>query len=300
MPQIHSDSLNLYNLFYSVRRRLSEVTAGFWTDLEVYQALNRAHQDIAIKSNCLKKEVTVTTISSTQEYDLKDNSFGDIVNIDEDGVSFNINGSNTNRLPLIFKHKWQLNKEFPGWQGIAAGIPQYFYYDKTTKTIGLYPKPNSANAGAYLHINGSYRPRILHAGTASTGSSTTLTLASGSSTAPDPSNVDDYYNGIFIEIYDGTGQGDKAEITDYVGSTKVCTVNFTTTPDNTSVYGMIPQIPEEAHPIMEPYALWKLLSKGGSRTVLANNYRDEYFGELNSFIGDFGVDSGSINKETYR
>jgi len=299
MPFLHSENLNLYHLFKIVRRRLSEVTAAFWVDLEVYQALNKAIQDIAKRSRCLKKTITVTTVASTQEYDLKDEGFSDIIDISEDGVEFNTNGSS--RQPLNFKTIAQLNKEEPGWRDVAASIPRDYYYDKSSKTIGLHPKPNSSNAGAYLFVSGYYRPRVLHAGTAAAGSATTLTLAAASATAPAPSPVDDYYNGIFMEINDGTGEGEIAEITDYDGSTKVCTVNFTTTPDTTTIYGMVPQIPQEAHPLIEPYALWKLLSKGGSRTVLANNYRDEYFSDLASFMGDFTeTDDQKIVVDTYR
>ena len=298
-PQLHSENLNLYYLFQSVRRRLSEITAGFWLDLEVFSALNKGQFDIAKKSRCLKKTVTVTTVASTQEYDLKDEGFEDIIDISDDGVEFNTNGSK--RLPLNFKKITQLNKEEPGWRDVAASIPRDYYYNKTSKTIGLHPKPNSSNAGAYLFVSGYHRTRVLHAGTAAAGAATTLTLAAASATAPAPSPVDDYYNGLFMEIYDGTGEGEIAEITDYVGSTKVCTVNFTTTPDTTSIYGMVSELPQEAHELMETYALWKLLSKGGSRTVLANNYRDEYFTELSSFISNFTeTDDQVITKETYR
>lgn len=68
--------------------------------------------------------------------------------------------------------------------------------------------------------------------TAQTGSTTTITLdASASST-------NDIYNGSKITIVSGTGVGQSRGITDYVGSTKVATVNTTwaITPDNTSVF----------------------------------------------------------------
>ena len=301
MPQLHTASLNLQYLFTSVRKALSESTAGFWTDLEVYSKLNNAQQFIARKSKTLQKEVTVTTVSGTQEYDLKDESFSDITDIAEDGVTFLINGSSTAEQPLEYRTKKRLNTEFPGWQGVAASTPQFYYYNKATKTIGLYPKPNSTNAGAYLKIEGYYRPVILHAGTAKAGSATTLTLAVASSTAPAPNPVDDYYNGIFMEIYDGTGEGEKAEITDYDGSDKKCTVNFTTTPDTTTVYGMVPSIPEESMYLMELYALWKLWPKGGSRTLLGRNFKQEFFEGLGLFIGEsIEADDELIVKDTYR
>ncbi len=296
-PQIHSASLNFYAQFYEVRRRLAEITPAYWVDLELYNWLNQAQYDIAIKSRCLQKKVVVTTIASQQEYDLKDNSFADIIDVAEDGVYFYVGG--TTYIPLTRKHKWQLNKEFFGWQGVSASIPQYYYYDKPSQTIGLYPKPNSANTGAYLNINGYYKPKVLHAGTAAAGAATTLTLAAGSATAPYPSAVDDYYNGLYIEIYSGTGVGEKAEITDYASS--VCTVDFTTTPSTDSIYGMLPEIPSEAHQIMILYALGRAWTKGGIRTQLGNNFMQQYFQELGLFIGDFMEDADDIIvKDSYR
>lgn len=301
MPQLHETALNLYEMFYEVRRNLSEPTASFWTDLEVYNKLNQGQLHIATKSHCLKKTVTVTTTASTQTYDLRTttNSFADIIDIAEDGVYYYVNGTSYN--PLRYKTKKQLNIEFPGWQGTAAGVPSYYYYDKATKTIGLYPKPNSSNAGAYLFITGYHRPKILHAGTAAAGATTSITLAAGSSTAPYPSVTNDYYNDLYIEIYSGTGPGQKAKITDYVGSTRVCTATFATAPSTDSVYGMCPEIPEETHYLMPLFALWKLWGKGGSRTQLANNYKQEYYSGLSEFIGEYIEEADEeLIKDNYR
>src|SRR3990167_11191872 len=149
MPQLHSTNLNLYHIFYAVRRRLSEVTAAYWVDLEVYAAINKGLLDVASKSKCLKKKVTVTTVASTQEYDLNDNSFGDIIDISDDGVSFKINGSTY--LPLKFTTSKELSLKTPGWRSVAASTPPKYYYDKPAKTIGLYPKPHSSKFGcSYL------------------------------------------------------------------------------------------------------------------------------------------------------
>jgi hypothetical protein len=68
-------------------------------------------------------------------------------------------------------------------------------------------------------------------GTAQAGTSTTITLAAGSSA------VDDAYNTFKIRIRSGTGVGQERTITDYVGSTLVATVAaWTVTPDATSYY----------------------------------------------------------------
>lgn len=72
-------------------------------------------------------------------------------------------------------------------------------------------------------------------GTAQAGSAGSITLASGSS------STNDFYNGMVISLTGGTGDGSKGIITDYVGSTKVATVQKSTaafTPDGTSTYSI--------------------------------------------------------------
>jgi len=71
-------------------------------------------------------------------------------------------------------------------------------------------------------------------GTAQAGTSTSITLKSSSS------STDDYFNGLYITITGGTGAGQIRIITDYVGSTKVATVDraWTTTPNSSSTYSI--------------------------------------------------------------
>jgi hypothetical protein len=71
-------------------------------------------------------------------------------------------------------------------------------------------------------------------GTAQAGAATTITLAAGASA------VDDFYNNLYIVTTGGTGSGQTRLITDYVGSTKVATVDaaWTVTPDATTTYSI--------------------------------------------------------------
>jgi hypothetical protein len=71
-------------------------------------------------------------------------------------------------------------------------------------------------------------------GTAQAGTSTSITLKSSSS------STDDYFNGLYITITGGTGAGQVRIITDYVGSTKVATVDsaWTTAPNSSSTYSI--------------------------------------------------------------
>ena len=98
-----------------------------------------------------------------------------------------------------------------------SALPEYSNFENIATTIDtLYLSPNT---------------EIL-TGTAQAGAATTITLA-----ASGPSATDDFYNDMLIEITGGTGSGQTAVISDYVGSTKVATVpTWTTNPDNTSTY----------------------------------------------------------------
>lgn len=71
-------------------------------------------------------------------------------------------------------------------------------------------------------------------GTAQAGAASTITLAAGASA------TDDEYNNLYIVITGGTGSGQTRRITDYVGSTKVATVDedWDTQPDATSTYSI--------------------------------------------------------------
>lgn len=69
---------------------------------------------------------------------------------------------------------------------------------------------------------------------AQTGTTNTITLASGSS------STDDFYQNMIVRILGGAGAGQQRTISNYVGGTKVATVSANWTsgsePDNTSVY----------------------------------------------------------------
>lgn len=85
--------------------------------------------------------------------------------------------------------------------------------------------------GTFGQVNQAVR-----SGTAQGGGTSTITLdASASAT-------DDLYNGCVVWIVAGVGAGQAGVITDYVGSTKVATVdnNWRTNPDNTSVFVLLP------------------------------------------------------------
>lgn len=77
-----------------------------------------------------------------------------------------------------------------------------------------------------------WRRETYEFGTAQAGGVSTITLAATANAA------DDFYNGWWVELMGGTGVGGLKKVLDYVGATKVATVDsaWTTAPDATTLY----------------------------------------------------------------
>jgi hypothetical protein len=99
------------------------------------------------------------------------------------------------------------------------------------------------NANAYsgnLRLYYIKRPPTFITGMATAGATDTITFAA----SPTPEIRDDYYNDCWARLKVGTGAGERAQITDYDGGTLVATVDFSTTPDATSIYATESELPE--------------------------------------------------------
>lgn len=105
------------------------------------------------------------------------------------------------------------------------------YFDPVAKTF-RFDGTVMLDALSGLDLANPIIRLFTHRGTAQAGASSTITLATTAS------STDDTYNNMDIVITSGTGSGQTRTITDYVGSTRVATVDeaWTTTPDDTSVY----------------------------------------------------------------
>lgn len=85
-------------------------------------------------------------------------------------------------------------------------------------------------------IEGVLGNHVLDSGTTAAGTGTSVTLPATASAS------NDYYNGAIILLHSGTGAGQARVITDYVGSTKVGTLNkaWVTAPGAAGEYVIIP------------------------------------------------------------
>jgi hypothetical protein len=116
----------------------------------------------------------------------------------------------------------------------ASGVPTVSTSTSSNNAIAdqVWDEATSGHVTA-----GSYGAQLQapDSGTAQAGAATTITLRSGASA------TNDYYKNAGVYVLSGTGAGQFRFITGYVGSTKVATVaTWATTPDNTSVYTIIP------------------------------------------------------------
>lgn len=131
---------------------------------------------------------------------------------------------------------------------VSDGTPWgvYEFGDGEVRKIKLVPLPSTSESNV-LQLKYERRPVPLGFGTAAAGAASTITLAS-SPTVGSTSGLDDYYNGSEIEIVSGTGAGQVRRISDYVGSTRVATVDtaWDTTPTAASVYSLLPPFGMEA------------------------------------------------------
>ena len=109
-------------------------------------------------------------------------------------------------------------------------IPKYAFNIQFDTNIGSTLTPSAVSGNITLTASATNHDT----GAAQAGSSTTITLKS---TASATNNI---YNGMYVTITGGTGVGQVRIIQNYVGSTKVATVDipFTTAPNSTSNYSI--------------------------------------------------------------
>ena len=130
-----------------IRKRLGETTAAFWTDVELNDWINDSGHDIADKTKCIRTNGYITTVESTDEYTLTA-TFPTILSVLD--VSFYQDGTTWVKLPLTTR--LTLDSTSTGWRSAPDSVPNQYYTSREEDLIGLYPKPNSNNVGAYLRV----------------------------------------------------------------------------------------------------------------------------------------------------
>ena len=132
---------------------------------------------------------------------------------------------------ILPKNYWGPNQEPIDWDDWTKWMRKrsyrHYFADLTITATSVVIGTNAIIANQKLVATG-----LTRTGTAQAGASSTITLDSGASA------TNSFYNYQTIIIQSGTGAGQTALITGYVGSTKVATISgsWLTNPDNTSVF----------------------------------------------------------------
>lgn len=227
------------DLFTRVRDDLNATAANQkWQDAQVYRYLNRAYRKVYGEQITMfeawgLKRGTISVVAGTELYDLPtDLKKIALVEYLYNGVYYPIHA-----IDLHDTYQY-LSQTDP-----FLNNPENRRYYELDKQIGIVPKPTSPVTAA---IRVTYYPMAgeIHSGVVAAAGATTVTLASTGNTGA-ASADDDRYNGQNMAIISGTGAGQVAQITDYVGATKVATVTFVTPPNTTSVYAIFPRTERE-------------------------------------------------------
>jgi len=214
------------------------MTTAMWVDW-INDAKNFAQNKIIeLFEDFLVETTDITITSGTETYTLPANTLK-IRLIEREGVA----STETDRelFPISMTDKFRYSNA----NGYFSYLNSSEFYYIWGNTIGIKPEPNTAGTRKIWYIK---KLPDLSYGTAAAAASTTITLAATPSLGT-TSNVDDYYNGSSVYIVSAsTGAGQTVKITDYVGSTRVATVEtFGTTPTGTIVYDIVCEIPESHH-----------------------------------------------------
>ena len=237
--------MNTYEMLEELRSNLGETVAAHWTEKTLLKKLSAQSRRTAgrlmmAEGDWLMKHSTLTPSSG-------------VITLPVDCAKpiYMEDASTGQPLPLnitVRERQWTR----PPVSGLDPGqLDAYMEGD----TIVINDSTVTGNITLW------YQQRIwdLIAGTADTGSAAStivIPVANG------PRYIDDYYIGAYVEVVGGVGVGTRAAITDYVGSTRTLTVAGTF--DNTSVFGTVPQVPEEGHDLIILGATMQAMAKPSS------------------------------------
>lgn len=239
--------MNTYFMLQLLRDQIGEAVASHWDDDKLVGRLNLGQRKVAVLVQSypgawLMKSVDLTPVDS-------------VITLPSDCAKPVYMEEKSSGRPV----SWL--ESVKGRRVSRVGVASLGWESGLLEAYPLLDTLEVNQAGYTNEVTLWYDVRVpdLMAGTASAGAATSLTF-------PDESpvkHVDDYYNGVAIEVESGTGAGTVGDIiSDYVGASRVCTVVGTY--DNTSVFGTVSRLPEECHPLILAEATVLALAKPSS------------------------------------
>jgi len=237
--------MNAYHMMLDVRDNIGEDSAAHWGDNDILRKLNSAQRKVAnlfilTPGDWLIKSADLTPVDSivTLPADCAKPVYMEVASTgDEISLMANLRDRNLTRL--------------------ADGIN----YSGVSTAYMLQDTIEINQEGYTTGVTLWYQRRVpdLHAGACASGSGATKVIFQLTN---EPKRVDDYYNGVSLEIVDGTGTGIIEDISDYDGSGYYATITGTVAAaDN---YGTVSELPEEAHDLIVLEATQMLLAKPSS------------------------------------
>ena len=236
--------MNTYEMIQEVRANVGEGTASHWGATEVLRKLSAHHRRVAAILMLKQGDWLLTSTSLTA-------SSGRLTLPVDCAKPVYMENSSGDEIPLqgtVRERRWTR----PAASGLADGFQDAYLLDG-------YIEVNDGSFGGTVTLWYQRRVWDLVGGTADTASTTNAIVVK---VADGASAKDDYYVGATLEVIDGTGAGVSAPITDYVASTRVITVTGSFGTD--SIYGTVPQVPEEGHDLIVLGATLQLMAKPSS------------------------------------
>lgn len=225
--------MDTYFMLQLLRDQISEAVASHWSDVNLLRRLNVAQRKVAVlvqnyPGAWLLKSADLTPSSS-------------IITLPSDCAKPVYMEEKSSGKPIAWLSNVKARRVS---RSVGASLDWWSGAPEAYPLLGTL-EVNQSDYSTEVTLWYDVRVPDLMAGTASAGAATSLTFPVDSNVK----HVDDYYNGVAIDVDAGTGAGTVGDIiTDYTGATGACVVSGTY--DNTTVFGTISRLPEEAHPLI--------------------------------------------------
>lgn len=182
---------------------------------------------------------TITYVAGTETYTIAGNSV-QLRLLERVGVDRNYN---LHPITILDKNRYLNKNDVYGYKFSDNDPIVYSFWGNRIRIA------DSTQAGTMNHFFVRRLPKIM-LGTITSPTTTTIVLPAAPTLGRAPDDRNDYYNGATLRIISATtGAGQRIEINDYVGLTRVCTVTAPTTAlTGTIIAELVCEIPENHHP----------------------------------------------------
>lgn len=224
-----------YDIMQFLEYLLHDTSASMWDDVKRLMAINAAYDQIinrVIEAHEQWFYATATLTKGSPEWDATPFDFpGAPAGVNKILLITDSNGDPIEPIALQQKeHGYVLGASTDTVRVVDIG----YWLDHSRLWI------NSGSWTGDIRCYYIRKPARMQYGTAEAGTDTSMTLDLDTR----PEIQDDYYNNLPFTIREGTGAGEQATATDYIGATRVLTIDFATTPDTDSIYSTVSELPD--------------------------------------------------------